>query len=695
MRPLKIVAIVIVSLLVLLVGGIAALFAFVDPNDYRDDIERIAKERTGRDLRIGGELDLDLFPWLALRIEDVTLGNPPGYGDKPFLTVERASVGVKLLPLLRKSVEVSRVSVEQLAVELVSRGEEDNNWKDLVEEEEQPQPERESKADATIAGIDVTRSQLVYRDEVEKSALVLKGLEVHAGRIGGDEPVRAQVEFDLEQQDAAEKDEPAPPMHVKLDALAQMPRDSARIELEDVKIDGTRGKTPFSVSTPALVVDLDAETLAPTDLDVRYGALPMRIAATGQKLFSDRQVFGALSVPQASPRDVMRSLEIEAPNTADPKALSKLAMQGQYRLTENTFQLSKLDITLDDTRLRGTLGIDDLEKLALRFDLTVDNIDVDRYLGPEPKEGDGAAGGTADAAKPAEAEEPTELPLDALRELNARGELRVGRARLSGLEFTNVRLPLDARGGVTRLGPTSAQLFGGNYAGNTVLDARPARARLSMDERVSGVDIGAIMKATFDSTRLAGRADATVTLTGTGNTDTAILKSLSGKTTFDIKEGALNGIDLWYELRRARALWKREPPPQRPAGPVRTAFNVFKGSALLDSGVVKNDDLRIESDFVRAGGRGSLNLDTQTIDYRVVAEVYRIPPEGAGAEMGDLKAAEIPMTITGTLAEPKVRPDLGALVKQQVKEKVNEEIEQKKEEVKKRITDKLKDLIGN
>jgi AsmA protein len=257
-----------------------------------------------------------------------------------------------------------------------------------------------------------------------------------------------------------------------------------------------------------------------------------------------------------------------------------------------------------------------------------------------------------------------------------------------------VRLPLDARSGLVRLGPTSAQLFGGKYAGNIVLDARPARARLSLDERMSGVDIGSVMKATFDSDRLSGRADATATLTGTGNTDAAILKSLAGKTSFDVKDGALNGIDLWYELRRARALWKREAVPQR-AGAPRTAFDVFKGSAVLDAGVVSNDDLRIESDFVRASGRGTINLDTQALDYRVNAEVYKIPPEGAGAEMGELKAVDIPMTITGTLAEPKVRPDLDVLVKQRVKEKVDEEVEKKKEEVKKKITDKLRDLIGN
>ena len=51
---------------------------------------------TGRPLKIGGQLDLKLFPWLALQVSDVSLGNPSGYGSEPFLSVKRANVGVKL-----------------------------------------------------------------------------------------------------------------------------------------------------------------------------------------------------------------------------------------------------------------------------------------------------------------------------------------------------------------------------------------------------------------------------------------------------------------------------------------------------------------------------------------------------------------------------------------------------------------------
>ena len=114
--------------------------ALVDPNDYRDDIAKLVEQKTGRPLQIRGDLDLKLFPWLALDIHDVTLGNPPAYGSEPFLTVQKASVGVKLFPLLRKQVEVSRVAIEGLAVTLVSRSDEDNNWKDLGESKETEQP---------------------------------------------------------------------------------------------------------------------------------------------------------------------------------------------------------------------------------------------------------------------------------------------------------------------------------------------------------------------------------------------------------------------------------------------------------------------------------------------------------------------------------------------------------------------------
>src|SRR4051794_17826523 len=132
MRIVRVVAIVAGALLALIVVGAIALWLFVDPNRYRGDIEKAGQQHTARGLVIRGKLQLKLFPWLALAVHDVELSNPPGFGQQPFLTVQNASIGVKLLPLLGKRLEVSRIAVEGVNINLISRGE-DNNWKDLSE----------------------------------------------------------------------------------------------------------------------------------------------------------------------------------------------------------------------------------------------------------------------------------------------------------------------------------------------------------------------------------------------------------------------------------------------------------------------------------------------------------------------------------------------------------------------------------
>ncbi len=186
MRIFRIVGIVAGTLIALIVVGIVALFLFVDPNSYRGDIEKAAREHSTRVLTIHGKLELKVFPWLALSVHDVELSNRPGFGAQPFLTVQNASIGVKLLPLLSKRLEVSRVHLEGANINLVSRGGQ-NNWQDLGEESKAaPQkPSRDSGPGAAVSieGVDVSKTSVVYNDELKKSTTELGNLELHTGRL--------------------------------------------------------------------------------------------------------------------------------------------------------------------------------------------------------------------------------------------------------------------------------------------------------------------------------------------------------------------------------------------------------------------------------------------------------------------------------------------------------------------------------
>src|SRR5690242_18606391 len=107
MRVIRVLAIVVGALVALVILAMLAVLVFVDPNRYRGDIEKAAREHTSRVLTIGGKLHLSVFPWLGLSVADVQLSNRAGFGSQPFMTVQKASIAVKVLPLLRNRLEVS------------------------------------------------------------------------------------------------------------------------------------------------------------------------------------------------------------------------------------------------------------------------------------------------------------------------------------------------------------------------------------------------------------------------------------------------------------------------------------------------------------------------------------------------------------------------------------------------------------
>ena len=678
MSPVRILIITVATLLALFVLAIIGLLVFVDPNAYRGKIQQAVLQHTGRPLTLGGKLELKVFPWLGLSVHDVTLGNPPGYGSEPFASVQSASIGVKLLPLLGHRVEVSRIEVTGLTANLVSRSPTDNNWKDLGEQHGTESATGTAPAAATpgghatqqgttthggsandsnvegaasIAALDISNATLVYRDETRKSTTRIADLQIHTGEVsvdaGGAGVDKLAVEGTYSTQTAGTP--PAAPLK-------------------------------FSLRVPRIALD-PQQKLAPASIEAKLGDLAVNLTIAGETLSGDRLVSGSITIPKAAPRPLLQSLGVTPPVMRDSHTLSAFALKANYRLTPRQLQLSDLSLTLDDTTVTGRAGVDDLETSALGFDLQVNGINLDRYRPPAPPEPDART--TASAAP----QPPVPLPLDTLRKLDAHGTLRVGSATFSGLVFTDVLMPLTAKDGLVHLGPTRAHLYGGSYNGDITLDARPVQAHLTLNEHLRAVDIAALMKAAFDSTRLSGHADANVAVGGTGNTDQALIHSLAGKIDLNVTKGAIEGIDIALELQRADDLLKRQVP-RAASGPARTVFNTLRANATLDQGVLRNDDLQLETDFLKSHGGGTLNLTSQAIDYRLVTGFYK--PATAGGKAAPA-ALEVPLLITGTPAKPVVRPDIAALAKGQLRQ----EVQKRGDDLKKKLGEKLQGLFSH
>ena len=132
-RFAKITLIVIGVLVSLIAAAALILPRALDPNHHKDRIIALVKEKTGRDLKIPGDISISVFPWLGAKIGVVELGNADGFQTPVFARMEQIQVRVKLLPLLSRHVEADVVSMRGLTLNLERDKDGCTNWDDLID----------------------------------------------------------------------------------------------------------------------------------------------------------------------------------------------------------------------------------------------------------------------------------------------------------------------------------------------------------------------------------------------------------------------------------------------------------------------------------------------------------------------------------------------------------------------------------
>lgn len=201
-KPLKILLCTVGGFLLLFMAAVIALPLLFDPNDYRDQIAKAVKKETGRAFAVG-DIRLAVFPWIRVELHEVTLGNAEGFGSGSMLTVQRAEVGARLMPLLReKRVEASTVMLEGVMAHLTVDAQGRNNWQDLL-----PKPAIEVPANQPtlqqqmqrldIKGLTLSDVRLIYDDQQSGKQYQLDGLQLKTGRVHASDPVTVEGGFKL------------------------------------------------------------------------------------------------------------------------------------------------------------------------------------------------------------------------------------------------------------------------------------------------------------------------------------------------------------------------------------------------------------------------------------------------------------------------------------------------------------------
>lgn len=677
-RSTKIFAGVVAAIVAVFAVAAIALALFFDPNDFREEIAGAVQESTGRELQIEGEISVQLFPWLAVEMGRTVLGNAEGFGDEPFAELDRARLSVRLLPLLlRREVQVGAAEIDGLILNLAvdSRGR--TNWDDLLEASN-------GKAEATdgatkaraldVSGVDINTASISYANQQKGDRYELTDVNVSFGRISTDAnpiPATGSLHFDVQPSGYSGD------VEVKTELVFDA--GTGVFTLNDFSMTGVANgivasPTRMSFSTAGMeirstenTVSLEPVSVSILDIDIRADVEPFSYEG-------DIKPTAQIRIEPFSPRNVMNLFDVEAPDTADPNVLTSVSVDAKAYVRENNISLTGLTIQLDDTSFTGSMTVptDGAGRFLLK--LAADAVDLNRYMAPPSEEGVAANG---DAAS-------VEIPADLIKPLNARGDLKIGTVTIGNLQLDEVALSLVAGDGRLRVHPVTAALYGGTYNGDVRVDATAAKPVVSFDETVQGVDLAKLAFAMFEQENITGSISGNFKLSGRGNDLGEVQSTLGGRMSFALKDGTYEGTDVWYELRRARAQLKKETPPE-PTLPARTKFSSVTATGVVTNGIMRNDDLVAELPFMRLTGSGDVNIPAGTVDYSLKARVFEKPEAMAAAtpeEIDDFTKTVIPLKITGSLASPKVRPDVEALLRQRVEEEIKDKLE-----------DKLKDLF--
>jgi AsmA protein len=390
--------------------------------------------------------------------------------------------------------------------------------------------------------------------------------------------------------------------------------------------------------------------------------------------------------------------------------LDKAEASFDFKATPVSVQLSKLKLLLDDSTVTGTLGVKNFAKPAIDFNLALDNLDLDRYLparksaaaSPAPRADEQADIVAANAPPAASAAKPKEqpkgqpasaqakakpeaaaglFPVQTLRDLNLNGSLRIGTLKAYQLRSSDVDITVSAKDGLVHAFPAKANMYQGTYSGNISVDVRGKQPRIVMDEKVHGVQAEPLLTDLLGEAKVTGTADVALKLTAVGNRPQAMRKTLNGNARFAFTDGVIKGMDVLGEIRKAYALLRGKPQPAGTSG--QTEFSAVTGTATVTNGLVNNPDLVGNSPLMQVQGKGTANLVTQQLDYRVSATLVD-SLEGKG----ELTGRPIPVHITGAFAKPKVSVDLEQVLKQEVKKQLEKKLQ---EQIK---GDSLKGLFG-
>lgn len=724
----KVFGILIAALLILAVAAGFALTHLFDPNDYKEEIRQLVRDNTGIDLQLNGTIGWSLFPWLGLEVTDIRAAQADT-PDRPFADARLLALSVRVMPLLRKEIQMSDVRLDGLALTLHRDAQGNSNWEHITRSgpevagheqpetpEKTPEPGTNSPVPAQAINFDidsliVNSARVDYRDDQLKQQLTLENVQITTGSITSAKDIPLKISGFFANA--------APLIRARLEMTAKANLDPAlqRYQIKDLILAGEFAGEPLNDKSANfslrgnLLLDQAQQRVHAQQLRLSLNQLKAMADISIEQINTKPQYQGQLSIAAVNLREFLPGIGLELPATSNNKALSNFELSGEIKGTENSLGLHELRIKLDQTSLEGSIASNNLAQGSISIKLAGDQINLDDYLPPPSKTEQASAAATTQASSgigagtpplpPAPSENPWStqelLPLATLRTLNLDSDLKFQQVQFSQLPLRNLLLTLQARHGQIELKKLDALLYDGNISSSASLNAKTDTPQLSFKTDIKGLPADKLLVALEQEPLLEGNINLALQLDSRGNSQRNLVANLNGISKFDVANGKLTTINVDQYLCTAIATLNRKVMSQGFQSK-STAFNNLGGSLKIRNGVAHNPDLLIGMPGLNIRARGDINLNLMGMDYQIGATLLgdtREVTDPACAINERYVGLEIPLRCRGPLTEgtPGCQIDqdgLGRIAARLAGSKLTEKLDEKLGE---KVSPELKDAL--
>lgn len=703
-----------VTLTILILAAVIVVPMVLDPNDYRDELSALVKDKTGRDLTLSGDLKISVFPWLGVKTQGLTFSQPEGI-EGNMLSVDTAQLRVKLAPLLSKKVEVDTVVLERPMIKLVTLKSGLDSFAGLSDDAAADEVEEDSATAAValaIQGVELTDGTVVIDDRQEGRVLELSNLSLVTGNLIGDSlaDIKASGElkdstspditkfnltakalintdtFDVQASDLlAQIQQGEFDVELALDSMTF--KQSSLVEASGLKID-LKGAQEVQASMPKLVANLEAQTASVESLSVNYENVEAIISnLSAKKIIDEPSATGRFTVPVFDARKLVKTLEIDF-QPSDPEVLKSVGLSADFAGSLDGALIKSLVVNLDDTTLTGSASVVNFEKPKLKFDLNLTDLNLDSYLPEETEEAEEVSGGEALA-----------VPMAVFKDIDANGTFKASKLISSGVALTDIDVIVKSTPGNVSITPR-ANLYEGKLDGSIVFKESGEKRSLRVKNEIDLVQLSPLLNDAVESDMLRGIGTLVLDMVVT---EVNGVQSNEGTIELRAKDGALSGIDVKNivgKLNNAADLYSSFSGNDQPSSDDAevqgkksdsTEFSELLGTFHLKDFLMTNDDLKFKGPGFEITGAGQFDLEKENIDYRVNLVIQEaISDVGGdsiqkllGPKLSWLGGKQIPIHCSGSFESPVCLPDVKALYSFYVSNKLND----KKSEL-------LKDKLG-